>query len=130
MHHKTAGNPFFVNMFLRSLYQDRLIDLDAQRRAWTFDLPKIHALDITDNVIDLMVRRIRKLPGPWQAMLSLAASIGNRVDLKTLSLLCGLSNAGTSDTLAPAIEQGLLLSASRRGRARRRIGPPIASFFA
>ena len=91
-----------------------MIAFDGRRRAWTFDLPKIHALNITDNVVDLMVRRIRTLPVPCQSLLSYAACIGTRVDLKTLSLLCGLSNAGTADTLAPAIQQGLLLSASRR----------------
>ena len=99
MHHKTGGNPFFVNMFLRSLHQERLIAFDGRRRAWTFDLPKIHALNITDNVVDLMVRRIRTLPVPCQSLLSYAACIGTRVDLKTLSLLSGLSNAGTADSV-------------------------------
>ena len=109
VHDKTGGNPFFVNMFLRSLEHEHFIAFDGRRRAWTFDLQQIHALNITDNVVDLMVRRIRTLPAQCQSLLSFAASIGNRFNLKTLSLLCELSPAAATEALGPSIQQGLLL---------------------
>jgi predicted ATPase len=109
VHQKTDGNPFFVNMFLKSLHQDSLISFDPTQRKWTFDLEKIASLDIAENVIELMVRRIRKLPVGTQSLLSLAACIGNQFDLKTLSVICELPLAETLATLELSIVQGLVL---------------------
>jgi predicted ATPase len=56
-----------------------------------------------------MVRRIRKLPAGTQSLLSLAATIGNRFDVKTLSVISELSPPNTFEALRLAIEQGLVL---------------------
>jgi Nif-specific regulatory protein len=111
VYQKTEGNPFFINMFLKSLYQERLISFDGTSKAWTFDLEKIRALDITDNVVDLMVRRIRKLPATTQSALSLAASIGNHFDVKTLAVIGELTLPETSDALRILMDHGLVLTA-------------------
>ena len=38
---KTAGNPFFLNEFLKSLAQEKLISFDDKSRIWTWDIGKI-----------------------------------------------------------------------------------------
>src|SRR6266568_4146094 len=75
---KTAGNPFFVTQFLKTLHQEELVVFDYSAGHWHFDLARIRRMDITDNVVDLMAAKIRRLPAPTQEMLKLAACIGNR----------------------------------------------------
>jgi predicted ATPase/signal transduction histidine kinase/ActR/RegA family two-component response regulator len=105
---KTEGNPFFVNQFLRTLDQDGLLYFDRAARGWRWDLAAIQALGITDNVVDLMITRIRRLPAPTQNVLELAACIGNAFDLDTLATICEDSPSATYRHLLPAIEMGLL----------------------
>ena len=51
---KTGGNPFFLNQFLQSLYQENLIIVAANQGRWQWYLPKIQALDHTDNVVEVI----------------------------------------------------------------------------
>ena len=106
---KTGGNPFFVSMFLKTLYQEDLIKFLLDKRQWFWDLGKIEAMDITDNVIDLMLSRIRKLPEETQYVLSLAACIGNIFNLKTLSLIHESSALDTLEKFWIAVKQGLIM---------------------
>ena len=122
VHDKTAGNPFFVNMFLRSLHQDRLISSDLRRKTWTYDLPRINALDITANVVDLMVSRIRKLSPAGQAMLSLAASIGSSFDTRTLSVISELTPGEVDDALALCTAPGLIRAFDDHEPGRNSLG--------
>ncbi len=109
---KTEGNPFFVGQFLRTLHEDRLLAFDHALRGWRWDLDAIRALGITDNVVDLMIERIRKLPPATQRVLELAACAGNVFDTDTLAILCEQDPAATHDHLQPAVELGLLVPLS------------------
>ena len=84
---KTSGNPFFVNEFLKAIYQENLLTFDWQQNNWKWDIAQIEALDITDNVVDLMVGKLKKLPKSTQQVLCLAACIGNSFDLNTLAAI-------------------------------------------
>ncbi len=106
---KTNGNPFFVNQFIYTLEQEQLLSFDPAAQHWTWDLSAISALDITDNVVDLMLRRMGPLPTETQHMLRLAACIGNRFALTTVATLGGNDMATTHAHLLPAIELGLLV---------------------
>ncbi len=106
---KTEGNPFFVNQFLRTLHQDRLLTFDPTLRGWRWDLAVIDTLGIADNVVDLMIDRIRKLPPATQRVLELAACAGNVFDTGTLAALCEDDLVATRGHLLPAVETGLLV---------------------
>lgn len=110
---KTNGNPFFVTMFLKTLYQENLIKFIADGGKWNWDMNKIEEKDITDNVVQLMVGRIHKLPEKTQLTLSLAACIGNQFDLNTLSVICESSATDTFKKLWFSIQQGLILTVER-----------------
>ncbi|MGZ5819443.1 MAG: AAA family ATPase, partial [Burkholderiaceae bacterium] len=65
VYEKTAGNPFFARQFLLTLYEEKLLTLDTQTessRAWKWNIARIHAKGITDNVVELMVEKLRRLP--------------------------------------------------------------------
>jgi predicted ATPase len=49
---KTEGNPFFVIQFLKTLSQEGLLRLDAERRRWVFRTDEISRAPMTQNVID------------------------------------------------------------------------------
>ena len=84
---KTQGNPLFVNEFFKALYQDNLLVFDWQKGSWQWDLTKIEERGITDNVVELMIGKLKKLPELTQQVLRLAACVGNSFDLNTLSII-------------------------------------------
>ena len=105
---KTDGNPFFVRQFLNTLHQEQLLQFDRRRRCWDWDIQRIEALNITNNVVDLMIRKLQQLPAVAQDALRLAACIGNRFDMDTLVILHEKSAEATARDLAPALEAGLV----------------------
>jgi len=64
---------------------------------------------ITDNVVELMVGKIRKLPVSTQAALKLAACVGNRFDLGTLSTVYERSPTETAEHLGHALAEGMVV---------------------
>ncbi|MBW2735750.1 MAG: serine/threonine-protein kinase PknK, partial [Deltaproteobacteria bacterium] len=106
---KTAGNAFFVTQFLTSLHQEGQLSLDEPSGRWQWDVDQISHMAITDNVVELMTRKINRLPRLQRTLLTTAACVGATFDLATLSLLCERSPRRTRDLLRPALEHGLLL---------------------
>lgn len=105
---KTSGNPFFINEFLKTIDQENLFTFNFDRQCWEWETGQIKALDITDNVVDLMLGKLRKFSDTTQTVLRLAACIGNSFDLNTLSIIYEGSESGTFRELLPAIQQGLI----------------------
>src|SRR6185503_5261618 len=62
VHDKTGGNPFFAIQFLSTLAEEKLLAFDDDTADWSWDLERIHAKGYTDNVVDLMVRKLGRLP--------------------------------------------------------------------
>jgi len=105
---KTSGNPFFINEFLKTIYQENLLTFDRQQKLWQWDISRIKVLGITENVVDLMGGKLRKLPDTTQKALRLAACIGNSFDLSTLSVIYEKSAPDTFRHLLPAIQSGAI----------------------
>ncbi|GAB4290573.1 MAG: AAA family ATPase [Oscillatoriaceae cyanobacterium] len=106
---KTGGNPFFVTEFLKTLYQENMLQFNFQYLCWQWDNDRIQGMDITDNVVDLTVALLQKLPDATQELLRLAACIGESFDLTTLCYLQEKSSTDTLADLSPAINEGLIL---------------------
>ena len=106
---KTEGNPFFIGEFLKSIYSDKLFHFDSEILSWTWDINKIQKRGIADNVIDLMAGKIKTLSLETQNVLKLAACIGNRFDLNTLSIILSKTKVETASSLWEALEKGLIL---------------------
>jgi len=110
---KTGGNPFFVNEFLKTLHSESLLTFDRQSQTWCWDIDQIEALSITDNVVDLMLGRLKKLSEATQKILSLAACIGAKFDRETLQIVCEQPVSNLVQQLAIAVESGLVLATSK-----------------
>jgi len=109
VHHKTAGNPFFVNEFLKTLYSEKLLNFDLRQKQWCWSLADINAQCITNNVVELMLGKMQQLPEPTQYILQLASCIGSQFDLQTLSIISEQTMSETVRQLWPALKEGLLL---------------------
>ena len=108
MHDKTAGNPFFVIQFLQVLAEQGLLAFDRLQARWSWDLDRIHAKQYTDNVADLMVGKLNRLPVEARGVLRLLACLGNAAETSTLSLVCGTPEAEIHAHLWEAVRQELI----------------------
>lgn len=106
---KTGGNPFFLTEFIKSFYSEKLLFFNEENSRWEWNLEQIHARDITDNVVELMTSKARKLPEKTQNILKLAACLGNRFDLTTLALVSEYSTQSCAKNLWEALQHGLVL---------------------
>lgn len=106
---KTEGNPFFLKQFLQSIHDEALLTFDTNRGRWTWDVQQIGAKGITDNVVDLMAGKIKKLPPPTQEVLKIAACVGSRFDLKTLAIIKEQSLVNTAYDLWEGLLAGLVI---------------------
>ncbi|HXA02245.1 MAG TPA: AAA family ATPase [Cytophagaceae bacterium] len=107
---KTRGNPFFTIQFLLSLYQENLLIFDHKSNQWQWKLEYINEKGYTDNVVDLMAGKIRRLSPQTQELLKLAACIGNKFDRKTLSLISSETEEEMTRKLNEPIREGLIFS--------------------
>ncbi len=108
IHSKTRGNAFFTHQFLRNIHESRLLAFDFQELRWKWDLERIRAGNITDNVVELMSARIENLPERTSEVLRLAACIGNRFDLSMLSVICREDAGKTLSALWDAVLEGVV----------------------
>lgn len=110
--HKTNGNPFFLTQLLQKLYTDKLICFDTHHCCWQWDIEKIRAIEITENVVELLLSKIAKFDQNTQNVLKLAACIGNQFDLHILSVVNEKPLAATAFDLMPALQEGLIIPMS------------------
>lgn len=110
VYEKTQGNPFFTIQFLRMLYQEELLQFDDTSHTWKWDLNLVKAQGYADNIVDLLLAKLLRLPDQAREILKLAAFIGNKGELATLAVLSQQSESQLLEVLQPAIEQGLILS--------------------
>jgi predicted ATPase/signal transduction histidine kinase len=108
VHEKTAGNPFFAIQFLTALAEEGLLTFKRDAARWTWDPGLIRAKGYTDNVVDLLLDKLRRLPATTQAVLKRLACLGNSAPIATLALVQSGSEDALHATLWAAIRAGLL----------------------
>ena len=102
---KTAGNPFFVNQFLKTLYDKGKIAF-IPGKGWCWDEVEIASMQVTDNVVQLMADKIALLDENTQEILKISSCIGNRFDLETLSHVLEKNLFEVLTDLKTAIDEG------------------------
>ena len=106
---KTGGNPFFLRQFLQTLYDEKFLTFHVNKREWKWTLEDIQQAQMTDNVVELMVSKLQKLPQETQNVLTLAACIGNRFDLQTLSTVHEHSPAEILHKIWDALQEDFII---------------------
>lgn len=107
---KTEGNPFFLGQLLSSLVNDGLIEFDADAGRYRWDIENIRSFGLTRDIVELMVGKIQRLTPQSQRALELAACIGNRFDLRTLSVVMRCPSNIALSALQQALDEGLVIA--------------------
>ncbi|WP_254616717.1 AAA family ATPase [Burkholderia metallica] len=108
MFEKTGGNPFFAVQFLRVLADEGHLTFDRATREWAWNTRHIAQAAFPDSVVDLMVKRIGRLPDRTRQLLADFACVGATVATSVLAQVSGQSNGEVDHALADAIAQGLV----------------------
>src|SRR6202021_664185 len=85
-----------------------MLTFDHAVARWSWDLDRIHARGYTDNVVDLMVGKLTRLPTETQAALQQLACLGNIAEATILSIVLGKSNEGVHSALWDAVRLELV----------------------
>src|SRR5437660_1724079 len=109
VHDKTSGNPFFAIQFLTALADEGLLRFDDGEARWSWDLNRINAKGYTDNVADLMVGKLNRLPVETQSALQQLACLGISADFTMLKMIYLDSNEELERQLWEAVLAGLVL---------------------
>jgi PAS domain S-box-containing protein len=105
---KTGGNPFFAIQFFIALADEGLLAFDPITRAWKWDIDRIRAKSYTDNVVDLMAGKLRRLSSTTQEALKQLACLGNVAPIGTLALVHGETEEAIHGALWEAVHAGLV----------------------
>lgn len=103
VHAKTGGNPYFVNEFLHTLAEEKLLCFDHRAARWSWDVRRIRATGHTDNVVDLMTGKLARLPAHTREALQHLASIGNRCSVSMLAAALDVPVEEVHGRLWPAL---------------------------
>jgi len=106
---KTNGNPFFIRQMLTTLYLEKAFIFLSEKGRWVYDPEKVESAEISDNVVDLLVKSLESLPVGTKKLLSLGASIGNQFDLETILLISKVPLEALIGDLWEALEKEILM---------------------
>ncbi|MDB5838030.1 MAG: histidine kinase, partial [Caballeronia sp.] len=107
VHEKTGGNPFFTIQFLTALAEEGLLTFDHGKARWSWDVDRIQAMGFTDNVVELMLGKLSRLPVETQVALQQLACLG-KAATATLSVVHGGTEAALHAALWEAVRAGLV----------------------
>ncbi|MEH2486411.1 trifunctional serine/threonine-protein kinase/ATP-binding protein/sensor histidine kinase [Bradyrhizobium sp. AZCC 2230] len=116
VHRRSSGNPFFAGQFLTSLAEEALVEFDPRSRSWTWNFDAIVDKKFSDNPVDLMIGRLRRLAPAAQEALKLLACLGNHADFATLAKLRSESDEAVHASFRDAVRAGAAVP--REGRYR------------
>ncbi len=108
VHEKTGGNPFFALQFISALAEEGLLRFDHELACWRWEIDRLHATGYTDNVVDLMVGKLARLPVKTRAALQQLACLGNVADVTMLSIVLGESIEDVHSDLWEAVRLELV----------------------
>lgn len=106
---KAGGNPFFVEIFLKSLHTQKLLAFSSQEGHWKWELEQIQNLGITDNIVELLASKIQQFRPETQKVLQQAACIGIQFDVQTLAKVCNMRIEDIAASLQESVLEGLVV---------------------
>ena len=106
--HKTGGNPFFLAQLLGLLHERGLIYFDTSSLEFCYDIVQIRLINIADNVVDIVLAKLRRMPPQTINAISYAACLGSEFKLATLADCLRQCLQETAGALKPAMQQDVL----------------------
>ncbi len=123
--HKTGGNPFFLAQFLELLYTRGLISFDLPSLQFSYDIQAIAEVSIADNVVDIVLVKLRRLAPEALQAISYAACIGSEFRLGVLAACLDRSLQDTAASLQEAMQQDAIIPLDAAYRLFEGAAPPV-----
>jgi len=105
---KTNGNPFFAKEFIYNLYDEKMLYFDAKKYEWDWDLTRIKEENITDNVVDLLLKKISYLSDQSIQILKFASCLKS-ITINKIASILQVSETSVNKSIKEAIELGIVL---------------------
>ena len=82
---------------------------DTDSRSWEWEVAALQNLVVSDNVVDLLVNKISKLPRNTKESLKIAACLGNQFEMSFFNLITEQSAEENETIFRPAYQDGFLV---------------------
>lgn len=106
--HLTEGNPLFVSESLAWLYNEGLLNTDAEQH-WFWDMQRIRDTEMPTTVVELFSAKVCKLPYKTLHILNHCACMGNRFTADDVALVMDMRIEALFEDLKPVLSLSLLL---------------------
>ena len=106
---KTAGNPLFTIEFVRNLADEKLLVFDTELACWRWDVNRIEEKAYSENVAELIISKLKRLPAETMDCLKLLSCLGHQSNVETVAMVAALSVPQVRQFLQPAVRSGFLL---------------------
>jgi histidine kinase len=111
---KSNGSPLIATELLETLYTTHHIGWDAGTEKWIYSIDNIEKLDVTKNVAEVVLKRLKEQSDTSLTILKTASSCGNYFSIKQLQQLTGERSAKLHRQLWPYIKGGQVLPVSEQ----------------
>lgn len=98
---KTGGNPFYATNMIRNFVEDKAIVWEDG--VWKEDWDHIRRFSVTDNMVEVIIKRTQKLSQNAIDMLTVAAVIGIKFNIRLLFRILGENK----ENIVDMIDQGI-----------------------
>jgi len=109
VHQKTRGNPLFLRQLLDVLKHQGYIYLNLSPRRWAWDIDQIISLEISDNVVALLIKEMQRLHADLQLCLKVASCMGFCVKYSTFDILSQDLGVNLRELLHQAAQKGYMV---------------------
>lgn len=107
---KTEGNPFYAGEFLKSLYQENLIFLDEEEGIFGYDILKVRARALSEDLLVIIAQNIKHISRDGQVLLRLAACLGSQFDLRTMAACARMTPVRAAGEIEELLIEGLIIA--------------------
>jgi len=108
LHAKTGGSPLFIKQFLENLYERGLVYLDHKAHNWSWQLDKVKESSFTDNVLDLIQKKLRKLNENEQSILKVASCLGQNFESAEIVQITQLDDSVVEKSLERIMAEDII----------------------
>jgi len=108
VYHKTRGNPMYVNEFLISIIQRKMLTFSVKAQRWTWDEDSIDFHMISKGVVELLTTKLQQLPCDVIKALKVASCFGQLNDSIIPLLDLGQFVPNMHEALRLAMDEGIV----------------------
>ena len=112
---RSGGVPLYIKQFLLNLYSTGALTFSPDQLAWQYTLSGEGPVNWGEDVVHLILERIKQVPAMTLEILRFAACLGRWFPLDTLSAALKQPTGSMREHLQPALELGIIVKNSYAG---------------